>query len=149
MSGTGSVMQRVSEISWWIGGFVASALVLLGAVDNDRWRVPPVTPFDNTRSGHAEQWRFLSEASELIPPGATVTIHAPDPDTEMSLSMMAVGLFPEATVVPRTYYGRPVSASAGARFVLTFGAGSGERDDPGRSVEVAGGAVTDRGSPHP
>jgi hypothetical protein len=142
-------MQKVPELSWWIGGLVATALVLLGALDTARCRLPPETPFDNTRSGHAEQWRFLSEASELVPPGATVTIRAPDPDTEMSLAMMAVGLLPEATVVPRTYYGRPVSASAGARFVLTFGTGAGENEDTGRSNEITGGAVIDRGSPHP
>ncbi len=142
-------MQRAPELSWWIGGVVATALVLHGAFANDRWRLPPETPFDNTHSGHAEQWRFLDEASELVPPGATVTIRAPDPDTEMSLSMMAVGLLPEATVVPRTYYGRPVAASAGARFVLTFGAGAGKGDGPGHPVEIAGGTVTDRGSPDP
>ena len=142
-------MQKVPRLSWWIGGFVATALVLLGAVDTARCRLPPETPFDNTRSGHAEQWRFLSEASELIPPGATLTIRAPDPDTEMSLSMMAVGLLPEATVIPKTYYGRTVHASAEARFVLTFGIKAGKSEDQGRSVEIAGGVVTDRGSPHP
>jgi hypothetical protein len=142
-------MKTVSELSWWIGGVVATVFVLQGAFANDSWRLPPETPFDNTHSGHAEQWRFLEETSELVPPGATVTIHAPDPDTEMSLAMMAVGLLPQATMTPRTYYGRSVAASAGARFVLTFGAGAGESDDPGRSVEIAGGTVTDRESPHP
>lgn len=144
-----STKQRFFELAWRIGAVVATALVLLGAVDNDRCRLPPETPFDNTRSGHAEQWRFLDEASQLVPVGATVTIHAPDPDTEMSLSMMAVGLLPRATVIPRTYFGRPAAASAGARFVLTFGAGAGGIDDPGRSVEIAGGTVTDRGTPCP
>jgi hypothetical protein len=142
-------MKTVSELSWWIGGFVATVFVLQGAFANDRWLLPPETPFDNTHSGHAEQWLFLDEASELVPPGATVTIHAPDPDTEMSLSMMAVGLLPETTIMPRTYYGRPVAASAGARFVLTFGAGAGKSDDPVRAVVIAGGTVTDRGSLHP
>ncbi len=143
------MMQSVPELSWWIGVFFASALVLFGAADNERSRFPPETPFDNTRSSHAEQWRFLNEAAKIVPHRATVTIHAPHPDTEMSLSMMAVGLLPEAEVIPRTYYRRSVAASAGARFVLTFGTGAGGTRDTGRSVEIAGGTVTDRGSPRP
>jgi len=146
---TGPRMLTVPALSWWVGGVVATALVLQGAFANDRWRLPPETPFDNTRSSHAEQWRFLDEASELVPPGATVTIQAPDPDTEMSLSMMAVGLLPGATVIPRTYYGRSVAASAKARFVLAFGTDAGDTRDTGLSVEIAGGTVTDRGSSHP
>jgi hypothetical protein len=146
---TGPTMWRVPELLWWIGGFVATALVVLGTCDNNRLRVPPETPFDGTRSGHAEMWKFLDEASNLIPAGATVTIDAPDPDTRMRLFMMAVGLIPEATVIPRTYYGRSVAASSGARFVLTFGTGAGERNDPGRSVGVPGGSVTDRRPSHP
>jgi hypothetical protein len=142
-------MNKFPECVWWIGGVVATGIVLLGALRVDVSHIPLDTPFDNTRSGHAEQWRFLDEASELVPAGATVTIHAPDPDTEMSLSMMAVGLLPRAAMIPRAYYGRSVAASAGARFILTFGAGAGESDGPGRSVEITGGTVTDRGSPHP
>ncbi len=142
-------MKKFPEWAWAIGGVVATGIVLLGTLEMDVSQIPPDTPFDNTRSGHAEQWRFLDEASELVPPGATFTIHAADPDTEMSLYMMAVGLLPEATVIPRTYYGRPVAASARARFVLTFGAGAGAARDAGRSIEIAGGTVTDRGSPHP
>jgi len=142
-------MKKFPESVWWIGGVVATGIVLLGVLQVDVSHIPPDTPFNNTSSGHAEQWRFLDEASELVPAGATVTIHAPDPDTEMSLSMMAVGLLPHAAMIPRAYYGRSVDASAGAQFVLTFGAGADESDGPGRSVEIAGGTVTDRGSTHP
>lgn len=135
--------------TWWIGAAVAAGLVLFDGFAADGLKLPPVTPFDNTRSGHAEQWFFLHEASASLPPGSTFTIHANDPDTEMSLYMMAVGLMPDSTAVPRRYYGRLTAASASARFVLVFGNQAEPVDARFGSVRLTGGLMTDRGAPRP
>jgi hypothetical protein len=145
----GSTPIGFPERFWWIGVLIATGLVVVGGVSVDLSLLPPETPYDHTRSGHAEQWRFLREVSLHVPAGATFTINAPDADTEMSLYAMAVGLLPEATAVPRTYYGRPVVTSASARFVVTFGAEGGSPRGAGLSIAVAGGSVTDRGPRQP
>jgi hypothetical protein len=140
----GDVRSRVVPAAWWVGAALSSALVLAGAIRTDISRLPPETPFDNTGSGHAEQWRFLVAASDRVPADATFTVHAADPDTEMSLYMMSVGLLPGSTAIPASYWGRPVAAAADARFVLDFGAEVAETAESQRSVALPGGFLTDR-----
>lgn len=136
--------RRVGRLVWWLGAVISSGFVVLGAARIGVSNLPPRTPFDATASGHDAQWRFLAEASQLLPGGTTLTVRADDHDTEMSLYMMAVGLFPEATVVPGSYYGRAVAASATARFVLAFG-GTPSEGIEGEVTEVlAGGLLIDR-----
>jgi hypothetical protein len=149
MSRTFGAMPRFAAFSWWLGVVVSAGLVLLGALDTEAPRLPPETPFDCTGSGHAPQWRCLAEASRLVPAGSTFTVRGPDPGIEMSLYMMAVGLLPDSTAIPTTYYGRPVAASAGARFVVTCGSKPEPADDPLCTLEVEGGFVTDRGPSQP
>jgi len=149
MSLIGWKTQHVTEISWWIGVVVATGIILVGGPTVGDVRLPPESPFEATRSGHAEQWLFLKEVATIVPEGSSVTIRATDPDVEMSLYMMAVGLVPRATVSPRSYYGRPVAGSESARFVATFGAEPGDTDISTVTIAVAGGFVTDRGSPDP
>lgn len=143
------MLKRFPDRVWWIGVVAATSLVVLSGITMELFHLPPETPFDNTRSGHAEQWHFLHEASAHVPAGATFTIQAADSDTAMSLYMLAVGLLPDATAIPRTYYGQPVAASASARFVVAFGADAGDQSGAGRSIAIAGGTVTDRGPPQP
>lgn len=149
MSHGADMQPRMTSLVWWIGVVVATGLVVAGVPKTVGPRPTAGTPFDATGTGHAEQWRFLDEVSSIVPEGSTLTIHAADAGTEMSLFMMAVGLVPQATVVPRSYYGRPVAGSESARFVATFGAEPGDSGDSTVRVVVAGGCVTDRGSPDP
>jgi len=142
-------MTKFPESVWWIGGVVATAILLFGATRADLTHLPPESPFDNTRSGHAQQWRFLHQASTHVPAGVTFTIRAAEPDTEMNLYVMAVGLLPQATAIPRTYYGQSVADSSPARFVMTFGDVADDLGGAGRTIAVAGGTVTDLGSPQP
>lgn len=137
-----SLRSRIATLVWWSGALAATALLALDLRTVDLSRLPPETPFDNTRSGHAEQWRFLSSAARIVPPGASFTLIAGDPDTEMSLYMMSRALLPQSTALPRSYYGRPLAGSDGARFVLSFGAAP----EPGATTVVPGGFVTDRGA---
>lgn len=141
--------SQLATLSWWIGAVIAAVLVVVGGPPIDTLHRAPATPFDNTRSGHAEQWRFLQDASMIVPPGSSFTIHAVDPETEMSLYMMAVGILPLATPIPRTYFGRQIDSSESARFRLTFGIEVGDTDDGQSRTAIAGGIVTDRGSSHP
>ena len=144
MSRVDASRPRIAFLCWWLGLVIATGLVLRGALGLEVSRLPPKTPFDGTRSGHAEQWRFLDAASHLVPEGATFTIHAADPETEMSLYMMSVGLLPESTAIPATYWGQAVAASGRARFVLTFEPDKRDTAAPDRSVALPGGFLTDR-----
>lgn len=146
MSRTAIQKHIVATCIWWIGAIVSACLVLLDMWYPDVSPLLPTTPYDNTSSGHAEQWRFLLEASSLVSPGSTFTIHAAEPDTEMSLYMMAVGLLPDATAIPRTYYGRPIEGSESARFLLTFVAEGNHTAELQGSTAISGGRVTDRRS---
>jgi len=80
----------------------------------------PVSPFDRTNVGAAEQWVVVAAARDHVPPGATLMTIAPDPGTEMSMFMFAVGLFPENKVIPRSYWGAPVD-SGEPDYVISFG----------------------------
>jgi hypothetical protein len=86
---------------------------------------PPTSPLDNvaglnetTRLG----WGFLWQAREVLPAGASYTIVASDPQTEMSLYMLSIGVLTECQGFPTSYYLRPSPDSgAMARYVLAFG----------------------------
>jgi hypothetical protein len=134
---------------WWLGT-VISILTLwvhphrYGAMN---WSLQ--SPFDNTRSGQAEQWLFLSQAARHLPHGATFTIVAPDDETEMSLFMMAVGLLPEASPLPSSYYGQSAAAGKKARFVLEFGTSGSLRPLEPHSIAITGGRLTERRAKRP
>jgi hypothetical protein len=134
---------------WWFG--TAASLVLLFAIPFHRGPIRCVlrSPFDNTHSGHAEQWTFLSEAAHHVPAGATFTVHAQDRDTEMSLYMMALGLLPEASPLPSSYYGRPTVVGHRARFVLDLNGSESVESRGTRSVAICGGWIRERFVPRP
>jgi len=142
-------MRSVVAAVWWLGT-VASLLVLLGIP----LRIGSIdcslrSPFDNIRSGHAAQWIFLSHAAQHVPRGATFTVRAPDHDTEMSLFMMAVGLLPEASPLPSSYYGQATALGDRARFVLEMNGSESEQPSPTRTVAIAGGQISERSVPRP
>lgn len=129
---------------WWLGVVIAT-IFLFG----NTFRDGPIdftlqTPFDNTHSGHAEQWAFLRAAATHVPPSGAFTIAAPDGETEMSLYMMAVGLLPESRPIPSSYYGTPTEPDGDVRFIFDFG-GHGE-PRPGWAVvsPLPGGRLLER-----
>jgi len=141
--------KTVVAALWWIG-VVFSAISLFvhphryGEID-----LSLRSPFDNTRSGHAEQWIFLSEAARHVPCGMTFTVLAPDRDTEMSLFMMAVGLLPEASPLPSSYYGQSTEVGDHARFVLEFEAPGSVRTPEKHTTAITGGRVAKRWATEP
>jgi hypothetical protein len=144
MASDKALVREIVTATWWFGAVVSLALLLsiplrMGVIDFSRR-----SPFDNTRSGHAEQWRFLNEAAFHVPRGATFSVLAPDGDTEMSLFMMAVGLLPEASPLPSSYYGQATEIGDHARFVLEFEAPGSVQSPEQRATAIAGGRVMKR-----
>ena len=141
--------KTVVAALWWLG--VAFSVIAL-FVHPHRYSEIDLSlrsPFDNTRSGHAEQWIFLSEAARHVPRGTTFTVLAPDRDTEMSLFMMAVGLLPEASPLPSSYYGQSTAVGDHARFVLEFEAPRSVQSPEQRAIAIAGGRVAKRWATEP
>jgi hypothetical protein len=144
MASDKALVREIVTATWWLGAVVSLALLLsiplrMGNIDFSRR-----SPFDNTRSGHAEQWRFLNEAAFHVPRGATFSVLAPDGDTEMSLFMMAVGLLPEASPLPSSYYGKATAVGDLAGYVLEMDGRTSEQPPGTRSTTIKGGRVTTR-----
>lgn len=142
-------IQSIAAAVWWLGTGVALSLFCSMFVGLGRIDVSLRSPFDNTHSGHAEQWSFLSGASRYVPKGTSFTVLAPDRDTEMSLFMMAVGLLPHASPLPTSYYGQPMSIGNEARFVLELEGPSSDEPPQQHAIEVTGGWVWQRLSAEP
>jgi hypothetical protein len=128
---------------WLAGAFISVAILVL-SYHSGEIHLSRRSPFDNTGSGHAEQWIFLSEAAGHIPRGASFTVLAEDRATEMSLFMMSVGLMPEGLPLPSSYYGQAKEAGNLARFVLEFGALREPRTGESPVATVTGGRVYER-----
>ncbi len=108
----------------------------------------PATPIDETARDRARQWMFLDSCAPWLPPHASFTIVAKDPDEEMSLFMMAFGRYPGTYPMPHTYYRQPQPDDAAkARYVLRYGLP--DPVEPGLRLvaRVDGGAVYERTPP--
>ena len=53
--------------AWWIGVAIAATCLFGQLLRGGPVALATRTPFDNTRSGHAEQWAFLSAAAARVP----------------------------------------------------------------------------------
>jgi hypothetical protein len=129
---------------WWFGALISLVMLLAQPLWRDDLEQSQRTPFDNTGTGHAEQWRFLHEAAPLIPQNSSFTVVAGDRDVEMSLAMMSVGLLAESRLMPSSYYGEKVPAGASARFVLVYGDSRGTRKGETFVASVPGGTLRER-----
>ncbi len=136
--------NTVVVATWWLGVVIATIALMAPVYRQGDVCLARTSPFDNTGSGHAEQWRFLSEAAEHIPSGASFTVAAQDRETEMSLFMMAVGLLPHATPLPTSYYGRSTSPGTTAPYVLEYRNAPSGRTPHDNATEVSGGWVRQR-----
>lgn len=66
--------------------------------------------------------RLLAGARTVVPPGATYTVRAADPDAAMALWMLSLGILTDRQGRPALYYGTPLPALAGeATFVVDYG----------------------------
>lgn len=118
-------MQPRHVSRWlWLGG----ALLLLAGPLSHRLARPlgdqlhvPGTPIDRSNWVMAREWAFLQSCRGFVPPRASLTVLAPDPDAETNLYMMALGIFPGNTVLPTSYFGNAVSEGDRAEFVLVYG----------------------------
>jgi hypothetical protein len=141
--------QTVVAALWWFGVVLSVITLFVYPCRHGEIDLSLRSPFDNTRSGHAEQWIFLSEAAHNVPRGMTFTVRAPDRDIEMSLFMMAVGLLPEASPLPSSYYGQSTEMGDRARFVLEFEAPGSVQAPEKHSAAITGGRVTKRWATEP
>ncbi|MGK2859729.1 MAG: hypothetical protein ACSLFQ_21235 [Thermoanaerobaculia bacterium] len=120
-------LASTSRTRFWLAGCVALA-ALVGAhwarlPAGERLR-PPTSPLDRvaglnetTRLG----WGFLWQARDVLPPGATYTIVASDPQIEMSIYMMSRAVLTECHGKPTSYYGSSSAEhGAEARYVLVY-----------------------------
>jgi hypothetical protein len=104
----------------------------------------PVTPVDRTDEERARQWLFLQSSVPLVPPGSALTVRAEDPDTEMALFMMAIGLFPASQLLPHTYYLEAESEHAAARYLLQYRIDTPADPDTRLVARVPYGAIYER-----
>jgi len=136
---------RPRETTLWITG---AALVCASSLwgwlrpeRGDSFRLP-VTPVDRVDGARARQWLFLESSRPHVPPRASFTVLAADPDVEMALYMMSFGVFADGLPLPTRYYGNPTPEfGREAEYVLAFGLR--EPPDPRARLvaEVPGGAV--------
>ena len=100
--------------------FVGPVVRWLDVPARDRLIVPQ-TPVDRTLGRYAEEWRFLERAREYVPDGASVTVRAEHWQREVSLYILSLGLYPDASPIPAAYYDSPAEQQKRrARFVLSF-----------------------------
>ena len=137
--------------AWGAGCALLAGLIVAywaGLPADGRLRVP-TSPLDNV-AGLSETprhgWAFLWQVREILPPGATYTVVAPDRDTEMSLYMLSWAVLTECRALPTSYYGTPTpERGAEARFVLAYGC---EGAVPGATLvqRLNEGCIWDRGA---
>jgi len=110
------------------GWLAAALLILLFAPlvwkrgGRGGWFEIAETPLDRSSPSGAQQWRFLSDALQVVPPGGSYTIFAPTPDEEMNLFMMSLGVCVGRRPFPHSYFGVVTPGySENADYVLDFG----------------------------
>ena len=82
----------------------------------------PVTPADLTNPVFGRQWHLLMDARPWVPERADLTVQSGDLDSEMSLFMLALAVYPRAHVLPTSYFGTPLPSLGGqARYVVDEG----------------------------
>ncbi len=81
----------------------------------------PATPLDLTNARLAGLWSFLVEVRDKVPEGASYTLLAPDPDDEMVLYMLSLGILHKNAALPSSYFGAARPEGARARYVLSYG----------------------------
>lgn len=89
----------------------------------------PQTPSDRSPGNAATWWRFLDQARDHLPDGASYTIRADDRIAEMRLLTIALGILPDHEIRPASYFGQPTQdGGRSADYVLVFGSHSEESD---------------------
>ena len=78
------------------------------------------TPLDRTSASGTREWAFLQECRRRIPPGVSLTVIAADPDQESALFMLALGVYPDHSVLPSSYFGTTAPSGSQAEYVLIY-----------------------------
>jgi hypothetical protein len=107
-----------------------------------QFRLRPDTPIDLTNAQYAVQWRFLITAKPHIPPGASLTIMAPNFDDQATLFFMSLGVFPSQLTLPWSYGNRSRSSyREQADYVLAFRIDPANESNLQRVAAIEHGAV--------
>jgi hypothetical protein len=128
-------MTRPDSLRLWLLG--STLLLVLSFVASARRGLPtatlPATPFDRTNPDLADQWRFLREAAQHLPPGVSYTVVAADRQTAMSLFMFSRALLPDRQARPTSYWDSPTpELGVTADYVLAY------RSTPEPGLRVVG-----------
>lgn len=123
------------DIVWLLA---AGLIVVFQGIDLLSTRMPRFrgngVPVSRVHPNLEVQWRFLNEAALAVPSGASYTIISRDPDTEMSLYMMSLGILLDRRPRAASYFNVPTPIGGrDARFVLAF-AGARPAGEPMRVV---------------
>jgi hypothetical protein len=131
------VRRYARETAWMLG----SALILLVALSDALASARPFfaasdVPVARLHGRLRDQWLFLQEIRNSIPPGATYTVHSSNRDVEMSVFMISLGVLTRNEPRPRSYFGvETADGGRTARFVVVYkGAGFHE---PGARVAAS------------
>jgi hypothetical protein len=110
----------------------------------------PTTPVDLTYRPYARLWSFLEEARRFVPPAASYTVTAPDPDDETDLFMLSLGLLTQREALPTSFFRVPTrDAGSRARYVLAFQTRPSADSELRLVARVPNGAVYERLSMKP
>jgi hypothetical protein len=118
-------LLRVPGNPWiWLAGATAVLIAGLSTSRNPPSRpllTVPATPLDLTNVGLAHLWNFLAEVRDKVPEGASYTVLAPNPDDEMALYMLSLGVLDKQVALPSSYFGAATPGGGEARYVLSYG----------------------------
>jgi hypothetical protein len=110
----------------------------------------PTTPVDLTYRPYAQFWSFLEEARRFVPPAASYTVTARDPNDETDLFMLSLGLLTQREALPTSYFRVPIrDAGSRARYVLAFQTRPSADSELRLVARVPNGAVYERLSMKP
>ena len=145
--------RRVLRNPWiWLGG--ATAVLIAGLSTS---RIPssrllltiPATPLDLTNVRLARLWNFLAEVRDKVPEGASFTLLAADPDDQMSLYMLSLGVLDKQVALPSYYWGGAMPQGGQARYVLSYGGALPGTEGALLVFRARDGAVYARPANHP
>jgi hypothetical protein len=112
--------SRISAAAWVGGTLALVALTLARWIAAPPSLAIPATPVDRTNSYYARHWALVNEARSVIPPGQTYTVIASDPDSEMLLFMLSLGVLTDHMPFPSSYFRVPMPHGKSARFVVSY-----------------------------
>jgi hypothetical protein len=96
----------------------------------------------------ARLWNFLAEVRDKVPEGASYTLRASDPEDEMGLYMLSLGVLDKQVALPSSYFGVATPQGGEARYVLSYGGALPRAEGALLVFRARGGIVYERPAGH-